>query len=241
MNIFTSIFYQPLWNGLVWFYNVLPGNDIGLAIIALTIAIKLVLFPASASAIRSQRSMQALQPKIKALQEQFKDNKEQLAKEMMELYKKEKVSPFSSCLPLILQLFVLFALYRVLIEGLGDGTPELLYSFVKNPGKLDPHFIGLNLAKPNIVLAVLAGLAQFWQTKLMQVPAPPKEVAREPGAKDESVMAMVNKQMLYVMPVMTVVIGAGLPGGLALYWFVMSALSAVQQWWVMKKVKLSPP
>lgn len=235
MNIFTTIFYQPIWNALVWFYNILPGHDIGLAIIVLTVVIKIILFPFTLQSLRSQKAMQTLQPKLDALKQQYKDDKEGLAKAMMELYKIEKVSPFSSCLPLLIQLPFLFALYRVLQTGLGGAVPQLLYSFVENPGPLDPHFLGMNLAKSSYVLAILAGAVQFWQTKLIQVKPPPSVVAKTPGAKDESVMAMVNKQMLYVMPVMTVVIGIGLPGGLALYWFVMSLLTVFQQILFMKK------
>src|SRR3989338_3874182 len=121
MNFFTTIFYQPLWNALVWFYNILPGHDIGLAIILLTIVIKIILFPFTLQSLRSQKAMQTLQPKLDALKQQYKDDKEGQAKAMMELYKTEKVSPFSSCLPLLIQLPFLFALYRVLQNGLGSG------------------------------------------------------------------------------------------------------------------------
>ncbi len=235
-EFFQTIFYQPLWNALVWLYDVIPGHDIGLAIIALTIAIKLVLFPFSLQALRSQKAMQTLQPKIKELQGQYKDEKEKLAKAMMELYKQEKVNPLSSCLPLIIQLPILIALYQVLRAGLGHPSPELLYSFVRNPGQLDPQFLGLmDLAKPSYVIAVLAGIIQFWQTKMIQVKAPPKAIAQTEGGKDESMMAMVNKQMLYVMPVMTVVVGAGLPGGLTLYWFVTNVLTVIQQYFFLRK------
>lgn len=240
-ELFTTIFYQPLWNALVWLYEVIPGEDIGVAIIALTILIKLVLFPFSAQALRSQRAMQTLQPKIDALRTQFKDEREKLAKAMMELYSKEKVSPLSSCLPILIQLPILIALYQVLRAGLGDHSPELLYSFVRNPGPLDPHFLGfMDLAKPNYILAVLAGAIQFWQTKMIQVKSPPKDVAASPGAKDESMMSMMNKQMLYVMPIMTVVIGVGLPGGLTLYWFMTNLASVVQQFFFLRKKPTAP-
>ncbi len=229
MSFFKVIFYQPLWNALVYLYNIVPGHDLGVAIILLTILLKIILYPFTIQSLRSQRAMQALQPKLEALKQQYKNDKEGLAKAMMELYQKEKVSPFSSCLPLLVQLPFLFALYQVLRDGFGSEAPKFLYSFVANPGPLDPHFFGLDLGKPSYVLAVLAGLTQFWQTKLMQVKPPPRAVIKTEGAKDESMMAMMNKQMLYVMPIMTVVIAAGLPGGLALYWFVMSLLSAFQQ------------
>lgn len=229
MHLLTIIFYQPLWNALIWLYDVLPGESMGLAIIGLTVLIKLVLFPFSQQALRSQRAMQTLQPKLDALKIQYKDDKEKLGKAMMELYKEERVNPLSSCLPLLIQFPILIALYRVLRAGLGHPSPELLYPFVHNPSALHAIFLGMDLEKPSIILALLAGAVQFVQTKMIQVKAPPKNIAREPGAKDESMMALMNKQMLYVMPVVTVFIGAGLPGGLALYWFVTNALTVAQQ------------
>ena len=236
MQFFTVIFYQPLWNALVIIYNFLPNHDIGWSIILLTIAIKVVLFPFSLQSLRSQKAMQTLQPKINALKAQFKGEKEKQAKAMMELYKNEKVSPLSSCLPLLIQFPILIALYQVLRAGLGHPSPELLYGFVQNPGALDPHFFGVfDLAKPNYLLAILAGIFQFIQTKMIQVKPPPAAISETPAAKDESTMAMMNKQMLYVMPVMTVFIGAGLPGGLALYWLVNNIVTVGQQFYFSKK------
>ncbi|MBI4281156.1 membrane protein insertase YidC [Candidatus Uhrbacteria bacterium] len=234
-EFFTIIFYQPLWNALVFLYNLIPGQDIGLAIILLTVVLKLLLLPFSRQALVAQKAMQTLQPKLAALKEKFKDNREQLAKETMALYAAEKVSPLSSCLPLLIQLPILIALYQVLRAGLGTASPELLYPFIKNPGILDPHFLGImNLAHPNYALAMAAGLAQFVQSKMMQVKAPPSAVAASPGGRDESMLSTINKQMLYVMPVMTVFIGASLPGGLTLYWLVTNLLTVLQQYFFLR-------
>ena len=99
LNFFHAILYQPMLNMLIWLYHVIPGSDIGFAIIALTIVVKLILWPLSQSSLKSQKALQELQPKMDALKAEFKDNKEGLAKAMIELYAKEKVSPLSSCLP----------------------------------------------------------------------------------------------------------------------------------------------
>lgn len=236
IQLFTIIFYQPLWNALVFLYNVIPGQDIGVAILILTGVIKVILLPFSAQALESQKAMQSLQPKLRELKEQFRDDKEKLAKATMALYAQEKVSPLSSCLPLLIQFPILIALYQVLRAGLGHPSPELLYPFVANPGTLDPNFLNLiDLAKPNYILAALAGIAQFFQTKMLQVKAPPPSVASAAAGRDESMFATMNKQMLYVMPVMTLVIGAGLPGGLTLYWFATNVLSVIQQYFVFRK------
>lgn len=234
-SLFTTIIFQPILNLLIWFYNVLPGSDMGFAIIALTIVVKLILHPFTRAQIKQQRALQDIQPKITEVRARFKDDKEAQAKELMELYKREKVNPASSCLPLLIQLPVFIGLFRALQDGLAAKSLDLLYPFVANPGSINHMFIGVvDLTKPNYVLAVLAGAVQFWQSKqLMKKPSPaeppPADVKGSEGAKDEDMAAMMNKQMLYIMPVVTVFIGISLPGGLSLYWLIMSVLTVVQQ------------
>jgi len=235
-QLFNTILYQPIFNLLVWLYNVIPGHDIGLAIVALTVIIKLILYPLSLQSIKAQKAMKDLQPKIEDLKKRFKDNKEQLSREMMSLYKREKINPASSCLPLLVQLPFFIAVYRVFRTGLTNGSLDMLYPFIHNPGTLNPVTLGfVNLANPNIYLALLAGAAQFWQAKMMVTKQPPKQVANKEGSKDEGITAAMNKQMLYIMPVITVVIGMSLPGGLALYWFITTLLMALQQLYFFKK------
>ncbi len=231
-NIYTVVLFQPIWNLLVWLYNNIPGSDIGLAIVALTIIIRIILWPFQQSALKSQKALQDIQPKLKELQQQHKEDKQALTKATMELYQREKVSPFSSCLPLLIQFPFLIALYQVLSAGLTSANFSLLYPFVANPGSIDPTMFNLvNLAKPSIPLAVVAGIAQFFQTKML--PTAPKATpppGAGAGAKDEDQLARVNKQMLYIMPVFTVFIGASLPGGLTLYWLVTTLAAIFQQW-----------
>ncbi len=228
-QVFNTVFYQPIFNLLVWLYNVIPGQDIGVSIILVTTLLKVVLFPFSLQALKSQRALNALQPKLKNVQEQYKDDKEKQARATMELYAAEKVSPFSSCLPLIIQLPFLIAIYRALQTGLKSGGFDMLYPFVHNPGSINTTFLGImDLAAPSVIIAVLAALAQLWQT-LMLSPKP-KPAAKVPGSKDEDTMAAVNRQMTYLMPVMTFIIGLRFPGGLALYWLTMNLLTVAQQW-----------
>ncbi|MEK7652917.1 MAG: YidC/Oxa1 family membrane protein insertase [Patescibacteria group bacterium] len=235
IQLFNTIFYQPLLNALVFLYNVIPGHDIGIAIIVITILIKLALHPFSIKSIKSQKALQEIQPKIEALKKQYQNQKDKLAAEMMKLYKEEKVSPFSSCLPLLIQLPFLFAIYQVFIVGLSSGTLSGIYPFIYNPGNLNAIAFGfINLSKPQIILAVLAGLAQYWQGKMLMSKKP--EV-KGTASKDEGMMAIMNKQMIFMMPVMTVVIGATLPSGLVLYWLVMTVATAIQQLIAFKGIK----
>ncbi len=235
-HLYTVIFLQPILNLLIWLYDIIPGHEFGIAIIVLTILIKLILYPFTAKQIKQQRAMQDLQPRIEEIRSRLKDDKEAQAKELMALYAKEKVNPAASCLPLIVQLPVFIALYRALSLGLAGTSLTLLYSFVPNPQVVNTMFFGLiDLAKPSPVLAILAAAVQFWQGRqLMKPPAatitpPPSEVQKTPGAKDEGMAAMMNKQMLYLMPIVTAVIGFSLPGGLTLYWLTMSLLTVAQQ------------
>ena len=238
MGIFHTYLYQPMYNLLIWFYDIIPGADIGFAIIILTVVIKLVLWPLTQASLKSQKALQDLQPKVDALKEQYKDNKEQLAKAMMELYGKEKVNPLSSCLPILVQLPILIALYQVLRAGLTTDNFFELYSFVHRPETINTMFLGIvDLTQKSLVLAGLAGVFQFFQTRMLIARRPPKSLQKKEGARDEDMMASMNKSMMYFMPVMTIVIGASLPGGLTLYWVAVNVVSIVQQWLTFRKKK----
>jgi len=232
--LFDLVIYQPIFNALVGLYNFIP--DIGVVIAILTIVIKLILYPLTSASIKAQKSLNDLQPKMDALKVQYKDNQQQLAQETMKLYKEHKVNPFGSCLPILLQIPIFLALYWVLRASLASEHFDLLYSFVKNPGTIKTMSLGLfDLNKPNVVLAILAGGAQYWQAKMLMHRKPPAVAGV--GAKDEGMASMMNKQMLYLMPIMTIVIGFKLPGGLALYWLLSTVLTALQQLVVFKKQK----
>jgi YidC/Oxa1 family membrane protein insertase len=231
-QIFTIIFYQPVLNLLVFFYNILPGHDIGLVIVALTVAIKLILWPLSQRALKSQQAISRLQPKIKELQAKYKDNKEEQGRAMMALYREEKVNPTSSCLPLLVQLPFLWAVFKVFRDGLSNKSLALVYPFISRPELLQTTSFGIiDLSKPNIPLAILTGVAQYFQARTATRQAPPPSG----GGQAEELASIMNKQMLYFMPVMTVVICWSLPSGLALYWFLSSVLTVLQQIYWFKK------
>lgn len=225
IELFNTLLTEPLFNLMVFLYNIVPGNDLGIAIILLTILIKLALYPLASQSIKSQKALQELQPKLNELKKQHKGDREGLAKATMELYKAEKVNPLSSCLPLLIQLPFLIAVFHVFNSGLDPESLNQLYSFVTNPGELNTNSFGIDLSQPNIFLAVLTGIAQYFQTKMLMHTRQPKV----PGAKDEDMMAQMNKQMMYFMPIITVVIGSTLPAGLILYWLTMTVLTVVQQ------------
>lgn len=231
-QLFTTIFYQPILNLLVFLYNTISFQDLGVAIILLTVIIKAILWPLNKKSIKSQKDLQELQPKLNELKKQYGDDKMGLSQATMNLYKESKINPLSSCLPLLIQLPFLFAVYRVFRDGLNNKL-DLVYSFINKPEVINGVFLGfLDLNKPSIYLAVLAGLAQFWQAKMMSTKKP--EVKTD-SSKDESMTSIMNKQMLYFMPAITIFIGISLPGGLTLYWFIITLLTALQQALIFKK------
>lgn len=232
-TIYNTILTQPLFNLLVFFYNIL-WNDIGLAIVVVTVIIRLILYPSFQHQLKSQKRLQQIQPKVQEIREKHKDNPEKQSRAIWELHKTEGVNPLGSCLPIIIQLVVLIALYRVFREGLNGEALENLYSFVSNPGKINPVSLGfLNLADHNIWLAAVTGVVQFMQSKLMAAMQPKPQ----PGSDDKAaaMTSMMSKQFLYVFPILTVVIGAQLPAGLVLYWFITTLFSVVQQFTIMRK------
>lgn len=231
MFLYTELLYRPLFNLLVLIYNYIPGSDLGVAIIILTLVVRIILYPLNRRAIISQRAVQTLQPKVDELKEKYKDDREKMGSAMMELYKKEKINPLSSCLPIIIQLPILFAVYQVFMQGLNGQSFDLLYPGVVNPESLNTFAFGfLDLAKRNIVLAVLAGAAQFWQTKMLM------DKRQQTGNSTASIM---SKQMLYMMPIMTVWIGAFFPAGLTLYWLSTTIFSALQQVWMIRRKEVT--
>lgn len=237
-QLFNLVIFQPIFNLFVGLYLLIP--DVGIVIVLLTLLIKILLYPLTNKGLIAQQSLTAIQPKLEALKKQHKDNQAVLAQETMKLYKEHKVNPLGSCLPLLIQLPIFLALYYVLQAGLHSGSLDQLYAFVPNPGSINPVSLGLfDLSKRSIILAVLAGAAQFWQARMNITKRPTPPVGE--GAKDEDMMAMMNKQMLYLMPAMTVFIGFQLPAGLSLYWFVSTVLTALQQLYLKKKMAPKGP
>lgn len=229
--IFNTVLYRPLLNGLILLYEYIPGHDFGIAIIILTLIIRSLLYPSSIRGVRSQKALADLQPKIKEIQEKYKNNKEEQTKLLMELYKKEKINPFSGCLPLLLQLPILIAMYQVFLRGLHpEALSQSLYSFVPHPGIINFSFLGLiNLAEPNIFLAFLAGFLQFYQLKIST--ASKKNVK----GKTTDFSKTMQQQMLYFLPAFTVFIVWKFGSIIGLYWIISILFSIGEQYIVRKK------
>ncbi len=224
--LWNEYLYRPLYNLLITLTTVIPGADVGIAIILLTLLVKLVLFPLTKRSIESQLMQKELEPELARIRTEYPDKKVQ-AEKTMELYKERKASPFSGCLPLLIQFPIIIALYYVFYRGLSF-TPDLLYSFVHAPSTLNTNFLGLiNLSQPNIVLAVLAGLSQFAQMHLMVKAM--KQTTTTPSPENAFAQSM-QSQMQYVLPIMIIFIGLRLSGAVALYWITSNIVTTIQEY-----------
>ena len=229
VNFFDFFLYFPLFNSLVLVYDYIPGHDFGLAIIFLTIIIRVILYPLSVKALKSQKTLQSLQPQLQELQKKYKDDKEKQAKETLELYRREKINPFSGLFLALVQFPILIALYRVFWNGLKPKELSNLYGFVVNPVHINAIFLNMvDLSKPSLLFAVLAGILQFFQTKMLL----PK-LTKDQG-KGADIAVMMQKQMVYFFPFITVIILLRLPSALGLYWIVSGIFSIVQQYFILK-------
>lgn len=236
MNLWEAFLITPLTTALLFFYRVL-GENLGLAIIVLTLALRVLLFPLSMPSLRSLKAQQELKPQLDKLKKKHKNNRQALAMAQMELYKTRGVNPLAGCLPQILQLVILIALYRVFISNLQNGGLNNQFLFW-DLSRRDPYFI----------LPVAAAAAQFVLSKMM-LPAVSQEheVAHNLSkakiasdrkiaskAKEGDFAAALQKQNLTLFPILTLFFGLQFPAGLMLYWFVSTLLQIPQQWLVLR-------
>lgn len=230
-NIWTALLYKPLLNVLAFLVSIMPGGDLGLAVVILTIIVKIALSPLSRKSIESQRKMNLLAPEMDKIKKSGK-NKEEQAKLTFELYKKHKTNPFSGCLLIIIQIPIIFALYYVFYKGI-KFDEGLLYSFIKTPENVSMHFLGiLNIGQKSLILAILAGVSQYFQAHYM--PKPPKKET-DPNSFQDNFAKSMQLQMKYIFPFMVAFIAYSVSGAVALYWITSNIYSIGQQIKINKK------
>lgn len=241
--IWHNIFFDPIYNTLVFFIDTVPHGDVGLAIVFTTILVKVILLPLSLKAARTQRAMRLIEPELKKIQEKFKDKREELAKEMLELYRRAGVNPFSSILLLLIQIPIIIALYFSVSRGGGVPLPDinvaLLYSFVPVPENASMLFFGVvDMAAKSLPLALLAGITQYLFTALSLPSLAPRDKDAVPNFKEDFARSM-NMQMKYVMPIIIFVIAYSISAAIALY-FTVSNIVSIAQEFAVRKHRLPP-
>ena len=223
-TVWINFLYQPIYNFLIYLINVVPNYSLGLAIIILTIIIRLFLYIPNQRALVAQKKMSEIQPKLNKIREKYKNNQELLAAETLKVWKENKVNPVGGCLPLLIQFPILIALFYVIQDGLNPDKMYLLYDGLKNFNfsNIELNFLWMHLtSKDMLVLPLVVGGLQFLQLKLANL-------GKEKGSITPE-MEVTQNMMLYVMPAMIAVFTATLPSGVGVYWGTSTLIGVIQQ------------
>lgn len=265
-NFFNALFLIPILNILIGLYKLLlllyiPGA-LGFSLIFLTVLIRLILSPLTASQIKNTTRLSKLKPQMDKLTEKYKNDKMQLHQAQLKLYQEAGVNPTAGCLPLLLQMPILIALYNLFFKLLNNGdlakvveeiNKVVYFSFLKITS-LDLSFLGMNLAhKPAewqkfgwwlLLIPVITGILQYWQTKLMtpknaspDVTSGSASTGQAPQKKEEDMGTVMQKQMSIMMPLMIGFFAYSFPLGLSLYWNTFTIFGIIQQYQLNKHLE----
>lgn len=233
-NIWNAVLYEPLLNALALLVSVIPGGDVGIAVIVLTVLVKIVLFPLSQRSIESQAQMNILTPELNKIKTSGASKEEQ-ARLTFELYKKHNTNPFSGCLLVLIQIPIIFALYYVFLKGINFQN-GVLYSFVHIPAHINMIFLGiLDISQKSLILAILAGVSQYLQARFMPKPAPSSNLNKGGNSFSDNFAKSMNTQMKYVFPFIVAFIAYTISGAIALYWITSNLFMVAQQIYIKKK------
>lgn len=233
--IWHTFFFDPVYNSLVFFIDVLPGGDVGLAIVCTVVFIKILILPLSIKVTKMQVVMREIEPRLRKLKETVKDRQEQ-AQAMLEIYREKNINPLSSIFLLFIQFPIIIAIYLAVATGGGVQLPEinsaLLYGFVPTPAEVSMFMFGVfDITTRSLPLALLAGITMFWQVRLTMPEIKAREKDAEPNFKEDFTRSM-QLQMRYVMPVIITVFAYILASAIALYFVVSNVVAIIQELYV---------
>lgn len=248
-DLFTTILVQPLTNGLILFYKYL-GENLGVAIILFSLLLIFILKPLTRPYLESMKKIKELGPQMEKLKKKYGKDKLKLSQAQSQLYKQNKINPTAGCLPYILQFLVLIALFQVFTVALSEKEilsgklNNLLYEPLKfaEGETLNTKFLYMDISKPDTfhipgisfgfpgLFLILATIAQFLSVKISTPYISAEEkIAKKTKSDLDNTQVMMQKSMIYMMPLMTLIFGLKLPSGLALYWLVYSIFNVWQQ------------
>ena len=237
-SIWHNLFFDPVYNTLVFFIDVIPRGDVGLAIIATVLVVKTILLPISIKAVKTQKVMREIEPKLKELREKHKNDRQAQSQAMMAVYQEAGMNPLASIFLIFLQIPIVIAVYFSVYKGGGVPLPniniDILYSFVSEPVLVTMNFLSvIDISEKSILLALAAGVTQFIHVNLTMPKLPPKEEGVEPNLKDDF-MRNMQTQMRFVMPVLITIVAYTISAAIALY-FLVSNLTMIAQEYFVKK------
>lgn len=245
--MYNEIIFRPLYNILVGIMDFVPGIDVGLAVVIFTIIIRLLLYPLSKASLLTQVRMKDAEPEAAKIRAQYANDRQTQAAKIMELYKAKNIKPFAGVLLLIIQLPILLALVSIFYKVIPQVDPTLLYGFIHIP-TASPTLLGLSLASKNLILCLLAAIAQFLQMHFSLAARQPASLVpladeSKKGADMMQTSAMMTKQMKYVVPILAFVstywiIPARFPQAasiIAIYWAVSALFTLGQELYIRKR------
>lgn len=238
-SFFTAVFYQPIYNVLVFLMDVLPWADAGVIIILVTIIVRLVLFPLSQKSIRTQLKMKEIGPELEAIKLKYSTDKQEQAKQTMAFYKEKGINPFSGFLAILIQFPIIISLYQIFYKGgISTVDPVLLYSFVHVPTHaISMVFLGfISLTSKNLVFALLAAVTQFFQAQIITPKQPPVDPTAKKSLGGDLARSMTF-QSKYVFPIIIFFIAYAVSAAVSLYWIVSNLFSIGQELYVRAKYK----
>lgn len=255
LDFFHTTLYTPFYNALLYLSSVIPGADIGIAVILLTLVVKFALLPLTHKSTKAQAKLRTLNPEIEDIKNKHKEDKQEQARKMMELYKKHKVNPFSSCFAVLIQLPIILSLYWVFFQGLRIDpevaktvehmsgfinttllNTDILYAFVEVPKFLKTEFLGfIDMTGKSIILALGAGVSQFFQMRL-SLPPQKGSVLQTTGSLKDDLAKNMGFQMRYILPVVIFIVAYTISAAVALYWTTNNLFSIVHELFVKRKM-----
>lgn len=240
-KIFRTFITRPLFNGLIFVASWIPGHNLGIAVLLLTILIKLLLLIPNQHALEGQKKLQLLQPRMDEIKKKYPNDPTRVQEETMKLWKEMKINPLQSCLPTLLQLPILIGLFYVIRDGGHIAiSRHLVYSFYSDLPALffSTTLFGIDLLKPEIyVMPVLLVVLQFIQMKMMMNKKKPKdEIVVKPVGKKSWIPELDQQTiMMYILPFMIGYFAFKFPAAVSIYWATSTLFGIVQQWFVLRK------